>query len=230
MKECFLGDIVLSHGVEFTIVSDLNGASLQFTLTCISSGGPATTVTWTRDSVTITNGTETHLDNNITAQYTHTLTVTGRLPGLYTCTVANNKPSLDSAQLTVQGKIYGEIEMKYEQLIFVDAGPPPSDLRVTATANVVTVMWSGSGGDMVNGYRVYYHHPTTQTEVDVTDHFHMFTESNASQRVYTISVQALSQYFPSPLVGPITARGQSVGGGGGGVMSGNTINILLLSP
>ena len=64
---------------------------------------------------------------------------------------------------------------------------------------------------MVTGYRVYYHHPTTQTEVDVTDHFHVFTESSASQRVYTISVQALSQHLPSPLVGPITVRGQSVG-------------------
>ena len=77
--------------------SDLNGASPQFTLTCISTGGPATTVTWTRDPVTFTNGTETVLDDPVTAQYTHTLTVTGRLLGLYTCTVANNKPSNDSS-------------------------------------------------------------------------------------------------------------------------------------
>ena len=69
--------------------SDLNGASPQFSLTCISTGGPATTVTWTRDAVTVTEGTETVLDNRVSAQYNHTLTVTGRLPGLYTCTVAN---------------------------------------------------------------------------------------------------------------------------------------------
>ena len=43
------------------------------------------------------------LDNRVTAQYTHTLTVTGRLGGLYTCTVANDKPSQGSAQLKVQG-------------------------------------------------------------------------------------------------------------------------------
>ena len=85
----------------FTVDSDLNGASPQFTLTCISTGGPATTVIWTRDSVTVTEGTKTVLDNRTTSQYTHTLTVTGRLGGLYTCTVANNKPSEDSAQLTV---------------------------------------------------------------------------------------------------------------------------------
>ena len=85
--------------------SDLNGASLQFTLTCISTGGPATTVTWTRDSVTVTEGTETVLDNRETSQYTHTLTVTGREEGDYTCTVTNNRLSsnMASAQLTVQG-------------------------------------------------------------------------------------------------------------------------------
>ena len=86
-----------------TVDSDLNGASLQFTLTCISTDGPATTVTWTRDNVTITEGTNIELDNKVTAQYTHTLTVTGRLVGLYTCTVANNKPSTASATITIEG-------------------------------------------------------------------------------------------------------------------------------
>ena len=97
---CLSGAISISGGVTLTVDSDLNGASPQFTLTCISTGGPATTVTWTRDSVTVTEGTETVLDDPVTAQYTHTLTVTGRLTGLYTCTVANNKPSSDSAHLS----------------------------------------------------------------------------------------------------------------------------------
>ena len=73
------------------------------TLTCISTGGPATTVSWTRDSTTvITEGTETVLNDPVTAQYTHTLTVTRG--GDYTCTVANNKPSSASASITVAGK------------------------------------------------------------------------------------------------------------------------------
>ena len=84
----------------FTVDSDLNGVSPQFTLTCISTGGPATTVTWTRDSVDVTVGTETMF---VIPQYTHTLTVTERLGGLYTCTVANNRPSEDSASYTVIG-------------------------------------------------------------------------------------------------------------------------------
>ena len=87
----------------FTEDSDHNGNSPQFTLTCISTGGPATTVTWTRNSDTITEGNQTVLDDRVTAQYIHTLTRTRRLGGLYTCTVANDKPSEDSANFTIQG-------------------------------------------------------------------------------------------------------------------------------
>ena len=100
----FVGDIsILRRTIAFdTSIGEAN--TPQFTLTCISRGGPATTVTWTRDSVTVTEGTETVLDDPVTAQYTHTLTVTGREAGLYTCTVANNKPSHDSSSLRVKGK------------------------------------------------------------------------------------------------------------------------------
>ena len=97
------GNITVSGNVRMTVNSDLNGPSPRFILTCISTGGPATTVTWTRDSTTVSEGTATMLENLMTSQYTHTLNVTGRLGGLYTCTVQNNKPSMDSAQITVQG-------------------------------------------------------------------------------------------------------------------------------
>ena len=86
-----LGDISIPDGVTLSMN----------TLTCISTGGPATTVTWTRDNVTITEGTKTVLNNAETAQYTHTLTVTKE--GGYTCIVANNKPSTASANITVTG-------------------------------------------------------------------------------------------------------------------------------
>ena len=82
------------------VAPDLSGVGVtmyQFNLTCISTGGPATTVTWTRDSESISNNDTfsltTELNDALTAHYTHTLTVTGRLGGLYTCTVANDKPS-----------------------------------------------------------------------------------------------------------------------------------------
>ena len=69
-----IGKISELPEMKFSEVSDLNGASPRFTLTCISTGGPATTVTWTRDSTTVAEGTETVLNDPITAKYTHTLT------------------------------------------------------------------------------------------------------------------------------------------------------------
>ena len=90
----------------FRLDSDLIGASPQFTFTCISTGGPATTVTWTRDSAIATGDAVTVLDNAETAQYTHTLTVTGRLGGDYQCNVSNDNPSWVSAILRIQGTAY----------------------------------------------------------------------------------------------------------------------------
>ena len=58
---------VTSRGITFTL-----NAENRFTLACISTGGPATNVTWTRDSTTvITEGTETVLNDPVTAQYIH---------------------------------------------------------------------------------------------------------------------------------------------------------------
>ena len=97
-----LGDIGIAN-MSMNILSDLNGNSPKFTLTCISTEGPATTVTWTRYSTTVTEGTGTVLDDPVTAQYTHTLTVT--TGGEYTCTVSNNKPSMANRSIVVAGKI-----------------------------------------------------------------------------------------------------------------------------
>ena len=92
-------------GGDVTISGDVTYDPGTQTLTCISTGGPATNVSWNRDSTTVTTeGAVTVLNDPVTAHYTHTLTVTGRLGGLYTCTVANNKPSSASASITVGGK------------------------------------------------------------------------------------------------------------------------------
>ena len=91
-------------GIHMRVRSDPDGPSPQFTLTCISTGGPATTVTWTRDSTTVTQGTETVLARPERAIYLHTLT--GSTNGEYTCTVANNKPSIDSATYSIPGILH----------------------------------------------------------------------------------------------------------------------------
>ena len=106
---CKLGDIAMSNGLKFAEHSNFSENKLQFTLSSISIGGPATTVTWMRNSVVITGGQEQEslsiLNNTETAEYIHTLTVSERVGGVYTCTVSNRKPSNDSSSLIVQGKL-----------------------------------------------------------------------------------------------------------------------------
>ena len=106
-------------GLNFTDHSNFWENKVQFTLSSISTGGPATTVTWMRNSVVIISGLEqesqTVLSNSETAEYIHTLTVTvdcihtvnmiERVGGVYTCTVSNMKPSNDSSSLIVKGKL-----------------------------------------------------------------------------------------------------------------------------
>jgi len=99
-----IGDVSIPGSMQLRVDSDLHGNSPQFTLTCISTGGPATTVTWTRDSEEITGGI-TVLDDTESAQYTHTLTVTGRLPGQYQCSVSNSKPSTANRNFTIEGGV-----------------------------------------------------------------------------------------------------------------------------
>ena len=96
----------MSADVTFTLEPNF-----MFTLTCISTGGPATTVTWTRDSVTVTGTQRSHVQNTVTAQYTHTLTThynhtlieTRRLEGPYKCSVMNAVSSANSPELHVHG-------------------------------------------------------------------------------------------------------------------------------
>ena len=99
---------------------------LEFILTCNSSGGPPTTVTWTRDSETIndTKAAKTELvdEEGETAQYTHTLP--GRQEGLYTCTVTNKVSPESSAELLVQGNT---LKLKIVHLLYILI-PPSSSL------------------------------------------------------------------------------------------------------
>ena len=100
----FTGSIAIPDKFSFTLHSAPNDDTLWFTLTCISTGGPATTVIWTNpDSEVVITGNMTVLNNAESAEYIHTLNLTGRSGGLYTCTVENSKPSSDSAHLRIRG-------------------------------------------------------------------------------------------------------------------------------
>ncbi|CAI8044778.1 hypothetical protein GBAR_LOCUS24802, partial [Geodia barretti] len=138
------GDVSISGGLTFD--------SDQGTLTCISTGGPATTVTWTRDSTTVTQGTQTVLNDPVTAQYTHTLTV--RLGGLYSCTVSNNKPSVVSGTLTVRvasapTNLMFEVQSDGTSVLLT--WTPPDPLGDTTGYTISYTGGGSSGSETVSG-------------------------------------------------------------------------------
>ena len=99
--------------LDFNLTSELNSTIPTFTLTCTSTGGPTTTVSWRRDGeILVENSSnysvtsQTLLTNAEHAIYDHTLAVMGRLVGEYQCNVSNNKPSSSNRSLTVVGEYY----------------------------------------------------------------------------------------------------------------------------
>ena len=93
--------------LQFELTSELNATTPTFTLTCTSTGGPATTVSWTVNNRTVTEDEDHHITSQIPiypekATYNHTLAVTGRLEGQYECIVSNTKSSA-SRSLKVVG-------------------------------------------------------------------------------------------------------------------------------
>ena len=102
----YIGQVSLSGEIAFQLN---NAATPVFTLTCTSTGGPATTVSWRRDGTMLSDDSNhditSQMTDSVTATYTHTLTVTGRRDGLYQCSVSNIRtPSTISRSLTVGKK------------------------------------------------------------------------------------------------------------------------------
>ena len=175
--------MAISGDLALTVLSDLNGPSPQFTLTCVSTGGPATIVTWTRDYTTVTEGNQTVLDNSVTAQYTHTLTETGGVGGLYTCTVSNTKPSSASATIVMGGSsTHIPHCSRYQKLPITSTVPSAPILTVTVTSTTVTVTGSVPRSMAETGFVVEWQRDTSvgcpdviQDTMSVTGPFTSYT-------------------------------------------------------
>ena len=77
-----------------------------FNLTCTSTGGPVSTVSWRMNGTMLSDDSTYSINSEVTdgttATYTHTLTVTGKLVGEYECNVSNIRtPSGITRSLTV---------------------------------------------------------------------------------------------------------------------------------
>ena len=95
----------MTGSLQFSLQTTPTADPPVFTLTCVSTGGPATTVTWTRDEAAATGVTSQTVVDQVTITYHSTLTVTGREPGYYTCNATNNRTAPPAtASLTVAGE------------------------------------------------------------------------------------------------------------------------------
>ncbi len=110
----------LGHGaITFTSVTLLNSSSSfqsdppTFTLAGVTSGGPPTTYTWTRNGEVIADGGPYNISIAVTADtqefreiasYTSRLLVTGHLPGVYQYTVSNRATNQRADSSNIQGK------------------------------------------------------------------------------------------------------------------------------
>ena len=100
-----LGVVMITNPLEFSLQTMPTADPPVFTLTCVSTGGPATTVTWTRDGAAATGVTSQTVVDQWAIIYHNTLTVTGREPGNYMCSVANVRTYPPAtASLTVAGE------------------------------------------------------------------------------------------------------------------------------
>ena len=181
-----------------TVVSDLNGASPQFTLTCISTGGPATTVTWTRNMGTVTEGTETILVNGIRAEYNHTLTVIGRLEDHYKCTVDNEASPEISKELNVHG-MFSVVVMSTLLFHLPPAPSPPTGVTVSQNGlGSLLVSWTPpSGGADVTGYYIYYLYSGTLYSMSEATITSATITGLIAGVTYSINVVANSTTLPS---------------------------------
>ena len=120
------GHIMLQNGLQFQLLTEPNIDPPVFTLTCSTTGGPPTIVSWTRDSRTMVYDssfvfTQT-VTNFVAATYTNTLTITGRYPGQYTLTALNRNTDIYTVSIPVTStfQVTGKTTVFCEYLEIVD--------------------------------------------------------------------------------------------------------------
>ena len=92
--------------INFQFIADKDSMNISFSLTCNSTGGVASSVVWTRDGFLLDNTNPLVETDASTLSYSSVLTVSGRTPGTYTCTIrGTSDQDLGSANSIVQGII-----------------------------------------------------------------------------------------------------------------------------
>ncbi len=92
------------------------------TITCTSTGGPATSVTWTRDNTPLNVDGTTYQHSQIitdtnTSTYENRLTILGD-DGIYVCIVSNAVGN-DASEIKITGYIIIELANETDRIIHV---------------------------------------------------------------------------------------------------------------
>ena len=247
---CFVpptGRVTIPSDITFQLNTDPATDPPVFTLTCTSTGGPATTVSWRRDGTMLSDDNTYSITSQVLtdaeiATYTHTLTVTGRLLGEYQCSVSNiRKPSGSSRSLTVVGKYYSvaylymwggrhvkQCLLSCHALFSPTAAGSPTNLNAVpfgltsfrvswaqpATVTGYQVYWSGSGG--VDSGNV----SAGAGDIAVT------ITGRTPGLMYNITIVALSDHLPSPVVGAVIVYTP----GEPHILTGSAAMCMILTP
>ena len=91
--------------INFAVASS-SAQFVSFSLTCTSNRGPISTMRWEKDGTPIPGSSMyPDLTDPTMATYSNTLQVTGRQPGVYTCTATDGGNLLLSQNFTVEGML-----------------------------------------------------------------------------------------------------------------------------
>ena len=215
------GQVTIPGDITFQLNTDPATDPPVFTLTCTSTGGPATTVSWRRDGTMLSDDSTYSITSQVTdaetATYTHTLTVTGRLVGEYQCSVTNIRtPSGSTRSLTVVGKeccrwcvtfhiCKYRLQMIITMLFLPTAAGSPTNLNAVQV-NLTSFRVSWTPPATVTGYQVYWsgggEYDSGNMSVGAEDRAVTITDLTPCL-TYNITIVALSDYLPSPVVGAV---------------------------
>ena len=203
--------------VSFTLHTELRALEPEFTVSCLTRGGPATTVHWVTPlgNDTLPDTSQVIL-NTYESVYENRLRVRGRESGTYSCTVKNEYFPTENRvtkELAVRGLCSQQSHWSLLLVLYYTtvAGAPTYFSGVISGSNTtqyvnVTVSWESPEGD-VSGYMIYYQTEGGPVISDKVSGGGRETHSlDGLQRgvTYSISILALSQHLPSPLVGPVS--------------------------
>ena len=203
--------------VSFTLHTELRASVPEFTISCLTHGGPATIVSWTVFPVQEDidhESSQVILDTSHNSVYDNRLRVRGRRAGTYYCRIIasfNKSHALAESSETIAGIIIPYLDSSISTIITA-AGEPTTLKANTSNSNTthvnVNVSWESPGGD-VSGYMIYYQTEGGPVISDKVSGGERETHSlDGLQRgvTYCISILALSQHLPSPLVGPVSVN------------------------